>query len=141
MYSNIDKLCKEQTPAITSNRHFLPHDSLVYSVQEVVSNDRTNFLPNFWGPHAWTFLETVARGYNTNPSYEERLKMRRFLDSLTHCLPCKKCRNNYCTEVETITDEVLSCPKNVLTWLQNLRQKISTKKQQEKHQKNCKSCH
>ena len=141
MYSNIDNLCKAQTPAITSNRHFLPQDSLIYSTHEVVTTDRTNFLPNFWGPDAWRFLETVARGYSPQPTYEEKLKMRRFLDSLTYCLPCKKCRNNFCGEIETLTDNDLSCPKNVLSWLQNLRQKIAESKQKENHQKNCKSCH
>ena len=33
---------------------------------------RQNFEPKVWGPHAWFFLETVAMGYSTDPTYEEK---------------------------------------------------------------------
>jgi hypothetical protein len=89
--------------------------------------DRVNFNPRFWGPDAWKFLFSVARGYSARPTYSERTQMRRFLSSLTHCLPCEKCRDNFCSEVLFLESEDLVSPASVEKWLEALRKKIAAR--------------
>ena len=131
MYSRLNDLChyeRHHPETIVSNRHFLKPTNPIYGETEVVIEPRQNFLPDFWGPDAWRFLDTVAKGYSKAPVYSERLQMRRFLESLTHCLPCKNCRDNLCREVILIEDDDLVSPDAVSRWLKNLRRKIAERK-------------
>ena len=45
---------------------------------------RQNFEPQIWGPNAWFFLESVAMGYSTDPTYEEKKAAENFFESLEH---------------------------------------------------------
>ena len=131
MYSRLNDLChyeRHHPETIISNRHFLKPNNSIYHEIEVVVKPRQDFLPNFWGPDAWRFLDTVAKGYSNFPTYSEKLQMRRFLESLTSCLPCGECRNNFCKEVVLIEDGDLGSPESVEKWLKKLRRKIALKK-------------
>lgn len=140
MYANLHDLCKYNNrqidQAILSNRHFLRPGNSIYREEYEVHPQRVNFLPSFWGPDSWKFLETVARGYSKDPTYSERLAMRRFLESLQCNLPCAKCRNNFTGEVETLKDTDLNSPESVLEWLKNLRNRISIRKNLERKKSN-----
>ena len=136
MYSRLNDLChyeRHHPETIVSNRHFLKPNNPIYGETEIVIEPRQNFLPDFWGPDAWRFLDTVAKGYSKVPTYSERLQMRRFLESLTYCLPCKNCRDNFCKEVVLIEDDDLASPDAVSRWLKNLRRKIAERKHRRKH--------
>ena len=133
MYTNLHDLCKynnnrQINQAILSNRHFLRPENSIYREAYEIPQRRVNFLPSFWGPDSWKFLETVAKGYSKDPTYSERLAMRRFLESLQCNLPCSKCRGNFSGEVEMLEDTDLNSPESVLEWLENLKNRISSRK-------------
>ena len=130
MYAQLDNLCHytmRRPTTIVSNRHFLKPSNPIYGDNQMVIPDRVNFNPGFWGPDAWKFLFSVARGYSARPTYSERTQMRRFLSSLTHCLPCEKCRDNFCSEVLLLESEDLVSPASVEKWLVELREKIAAR--------------
>ena len=131
MYSRLNDLChydRHHPKTIMSNKHFLSPHNPVYGEREIIIEKRQNFLPNYWGPDAWRFLDTVAKGYSKNPSYTDRLQMRRFLESLTHTLPCSECRDNFCREIILIEEDDLNSPQSIGIWLNKLRKKISDRK-------------
>ena len=116
MYANLDNLCHYtmRTPStLVSNRHFLKPGNTIYQEKGNSIPERVNLAPGFWGPDSWKFLFSVARGYSNYPTYSERMQMRRFLESLTHCLPCELCRNNFCTEVTLLENEDLMSSNSV----------------------------
>jgi len=130
MYAQLDNLCHytmRRPTTIVSNRHFLKPSNPIYGDNQMAIPDRVNFNPGFWGPDAWKFLFSVARGYSAHPTYSERTQMRRFLSSLTHCLPCEKCRDNFCSEVLLLKNEDLVSPASVEKWLESLRKKIAVR--------------
>ena len=56
---------------------------------------RLNFDPTIWGPRAWFFIETAILSYPDNPDENTKNEFYNFLKSLSHVLPCEKCRYNY----------------------------------------------
>ena len=51
--------------------------------------------PNFWGPHLWIFLHTVAMNYPSTPNKEDIRNTHNFLVSLSHIIPCSVCRDHF----------------------------------------------
>ena len=130
MYSNLYRLCNysdNRPRVITTNTHFISPSSSIYD-ERSVNVSRPNFAPSAWGPGAWDFLFTVAKAYPDSPSYSEKLKMRRFLESLDYCLPCEKCRDNFACEVGKLEDRDLQNSRSVILWLKDLRMKIRERK-------------
>ena len=134
MYSSLYNLCNSRTHiprVITTNTHFLKPHALVYGEEERTQCSRLDFAPEMWGAGAWEFLFTVAKAYDPHPSYTQRLQMRRFLESLTYCLPCKKCRCNFSDEVLELEESDLDSPEKVRSWLEKLRIRISKRKKED----------
>ncbi len=134
MYSNMYNLCNSNAArprVITTNTHFINPASNIYATS-VFRTQRPNYNPGMWGPGAWDFLFTVAKSYPNNPSYSEKLKMRRFLESMDYCLPCKKCRNNFACEIGFLTEGDLTNSQTVINWLNKLRERIKQRKNEEK---------
>ena len=48
--------------------------------------------PDLWGPHAWILIHSIAHDYPLKASVETQQHAICFINSLTHLLPCKKCR-------------------------------------------------
>ena len=82
-----------------------------------MAGQRQNLPPAQWGPHAWDFLESVAQGYSDQPTVEQRLAMRQFLQNLNFALPCEKCRKNFATEVRLLSERDLDSRDTLLQWL------------------------
>lgn len=61
---------------------------------------RVNLKPSFWGPSAWKFLYTVALGYPSDPTPQEKQAAANLLESLHFLLPCANCRQNVSRELE-----------------------------------------
>lgn len=138
MYAQLDNLCHytmRRPTTIVSNRHFLKPSNPIYGDTQMAIPDRVNFNPRYWGADAWKFLFSVARGYSAHPTYSERTQMRRFLSSLTHCLPCEKCRDNFCSEVLLLESEDLVSPESVEKWLEALRKKIASRNHEKRNKK------
>jgi len=87
---------------------------------------RQNFEPKVWGPYAWFFLESIAMGYSTNPSYEEKKAAETFFKSLHLMIPCEKCRNNYIKHQKKypLTETVLSSRDNLFMWIINIHNSV-----------------
>jgi len=87
---------------------------------------RQNFEPKVWGPHAWFFLETIAMGYSTNPSYEEKKAAENFFKSLHLMIPCDKCRINYKNHLikHPLTEKVLSSRDNLFMWIVDIHNSV-----------------
>jgi len=87
---------------------------------------RQNFEPSVWGPHAWFFLETIAMGYSTNPSYEEKKAAENFFKSLHLMIPCDKCRVNYKIHLKKhpLTEKVLSSRDNLFMWIVDIHNSV-----------------
>lgn len=134
MYSNLYRLCQynSQLPSVvTSNRHFLKPGNQIYCNSENNLTSRINFAPESWGSSGWEFLFAAADGYSKNPTYSEKLQMRRLLESLQSILPCEKCRDNFSTEVLNLTDGDLKNNKTVRKWLEDLRVLIKRRNKDE----------
>lgn len=117
--------------AVLSNRHFLSPPWVGYKAPPVLPIDGHRFgvNPNEWGPNAWEFLFSVARGYPESPGVRDRHQMRLFLRSLRYALPCKDCRYNFKNEVLKLSDDDLQSSTHLYEWLSQLRDKIKEKKQ------------
>jgi len=57
-------------------------------------NNPNGMLTSVWGPPLWHFLHVMSFNYPVHPTLEEKQQYRNFIYSLTHIMPCKKCRDN-----------------------------------------------
>jgi len=89
---------------------------------------RQNFEPKVWGPHAWFFLETIAMGYSTDPTYEEKKAAENFFNSLHFMIPCDKCRNNYKKhlKIHPLNEKVLSSRDNLFMWIVDVHNSVDS---------------
>ena len=50
--------------------------------------------PELWGPHAWIVIHSIAYDYPKEASTDTQQHAICFINSLTHLLPCRKCRHH-----------------------------------------------
>ena len=87
-------------------------------------NDFNPFNPNYWGPGAWRFFETVAFAYPDNPTEQEQIAAKQFFNSLTELLPCEKCRKHFSQNIKTMPVNVTN--KHTLSeWVTNLHNHVN----------------
>lgn len=117
----------QQSNAILSNRHFLRPPFIGYRAPKNIftSQPRFGINPQEWGPNAWEFLYSVAKGYPIIAGVKDKVQMRNFLQSLQFALPCHDCRNNFATELKRLTDDDLSSADKLNKWLTKVRNTIS----------------
>lgn len=74
--------------------------------------------PNIWGKHGWKFIHFVAQGYPNEPSQEQKLHYKNFLNSIQHILPCSLCKDHYSQNLinNPIDDTVLRNKNSFLNW-------------------------
>ena len=96
-------------------------------------NDNLNngLLTKIWGPALWIGLHSIAFGYPTEPTDDEKKGYRTFFESIQHVLPCLYCRISYyefisSNETELIDDVFLN-RDNLTLWLFNLHNKVNNK--------------
>ena len=51
--------------------------------------------PSIWGPKAWFFLHSITFNYPEYPSESDKEIYNDFFESLSHILPCEKCKYHY----------------------------------------------
>jgi hypothetical protein len=71
----------------TTNNH-----RFVFGPNDWVSGD--GMVTKIWGPAMWHYLHTMSFNYPVEPTDEDKKWYRTFMESLTHVLPCKYCRQN-----------------------------------------------
>ena len=82
--------------------------------------------PNIWGPHAWAFLHLIPLSENDSISTERLKQYDIFYNTLTHLLPCSKCRKHLeknLSEMPSIT--TLKNKKDLFNWTVDLHNKIN----------------
>ena len=74
--------------------------------------------PSIWGKHGWKFIHFVAQGYPNEPSQEQKLHYKNFLNSIQYILPCSLCREHYAQNLinNPIDDSVLQNKNSFIDW-------------------------
>ena len=82
----------------------------------------------FWGPSGWQFLHTLTFIYPQNPSFNDKVKMREFMNSLCFILPCKYCRISFTKYIKSLPiDTYLDSRDKMIEWLYKIHNKINKK--------------
>lgn len=78
-----------------------------------------------WGPNGWKFITACAFAYPVVPEQHQKDKMRDFLVSMGHVLPCIRCRAHYAKNVATLDDSALESREGLLRWINRVRNNIN----------------
>jgi len=82
----------------------------------------------FWGPSGWKFLHTLTFIYPENPNFNEKVKMREFMNLLSFILPCKYCRLSFSKYIKSLPiDDYLDSRTKIIEWLYKIHNKINKK--------------
>ena len=98
-----------------------------------MNENRINLDPKIWGPYGWLFIQSSILTYPNNPSENEKLAYKQFIESLKIILPCLKCRDHITQYINDnpLNDNILNNRDNFLKWIlgaQNNVNKINNKK-------------
>jgi hypothetical protein len=72
----------------------------VYSKKDYNAGD--GMLTTVWGPSMWHYLHTMSFNYPVNPSHEDKIHYKDFVQNLQYVLPCKYCRMNLKTNFKSL---------------------------------------
>ena len=90
---------------------------------------RLNILPGVWGPHAWSFLYSIALGYPNTPSSQEKQSMKSFMVAMRDVLPCAKCRSNFTDKLNgefgQRLDAALDCSETLVKYVYDLESAVA----------------
>ena len=64
----------------------------IFTKKDYRSND--GFATSIWGPTWWHCLHTMSFNYPVQPSSDDKIHYRDYMNSLVYVLPCGKCRQN-----------------------------------------------
>lgn len=82
----------------------------------------------FWGPSGWQLLHTLTFIYPIKPSFNDKVKMREFMNSLCFILPCKYCRLSFTKYTKTLLiDNYLDSRELIIEWLYKIHNKVNKK--------------
>lgn len=83
-----------------------------------------NIGSNFWGPHLWVGLHSIAFGYPDNPSRKEHNAAVLFFTNLQFLLPCKKCRDHYSELIKQMPVNAFN-RETLSRWIVNLHNAVN----------------
>jgi hypothetical protein len=72
----------------------------VYSKKDYNAGD--GMLTTVWGPSMWHYLHTMSFNYPVNPSHQDKMHYKDFVQNLQNVLPCKYCRMNLKTNFKSL---------------------------------------
>ena len=82
----------------------------------------------FWGPSGWQFLHILTFIYPETPSFNDKVKMREFMNLLCFILPCKYCRLSFTKYIKSCSiDDYLDSRTTIVEWLYKIHNKINKK--------------
>jgi hypothetical protein len=81
-------------------KHNKTRKQRVYSKKDYNAGD--GMLTTVWGPSMWHYLHTMSFNYPVNPSHEDKLHYKDFVQNLQNVLPCKYCRMNLKTNFKSL---------------------------------------
>ena len=81
--------------------------------------ERININPNFWGPHAWFFIDNVAFSYPKNPSSYHKELFKKFFLTIGNIIPCYSCRIHIKENLKKnpLTNKILSNRTKFIEWV------------------------
>ena len=95
------------------------------------SNVNNGLITKIWGPPLWTSLHCITFGYPIEPTPEQKINYKIFLEKVGDVLPCKFCRDSYkkfINEPDTLLDDNALKNRGSLTkWLYDLHNKVNNK--------------
>lgn len=65
-------------------------------------NPDNGFISSVWGPALWMVLHCISLNYPLQPTKEDKYRYRKWFEGLQHVLPCRKCRQNFKTNLHSI---------------------------------------
>tara|TARA_B100001093_G_scaffold510755_1_gene577224 strand:- start:933 stop:1526 length:594 start_codon:yes stop_codon:yes gene_type:complete len=68
------------------------HKKRIFTKKNYMSGD--GMLTTIWGPSMWHYLHTMSFNYPVNPTKQDKIKYKQFIENLKYTLPCKYCRIN-----------------------------------------------
>jgi len=82
----------------------------------------------FWGPSGWEFLHTLTFIYPVKPSYNDKVKMQNFMNSINYILPCKYCRLSFTKYTQSLPiNNYLDSREKIVEWLYKIHNKVNKK--------------
>ena len=82
----------------------------------------------FWGPSGWEFLHTLTFIYPIKPSYNDKVKMQEFMNSINTILPCKYCRLSFTKYTKSLPIHgYLESRDTLVEWLYKIHNKVNKK--------------
>ena len=83
--------------------------------------ERINLNPNYWGPHAWFFIDNVAFSYPKNPTRYHKELFKKFFITIGDIIPCQSCRYHFKQNFKKnpLTNKILSNRNQFIEWVFN----------------------
>ena len=83
---------------------------------------------SFWGPSGWVFLHTLTFIYPEHPTYNDKVKMQQFMNTINYILPCKYCRLSFTKYSQSLPiHEYLDSRDKMIVWLYKIHNKVNKK--------------
>ena len=83
---------------------------------------------SFWGPSGWVFLHTLTFIYPEHPTYNDKVKMQHFMNTINYILPCKYCRLSFTKYSQSLPiHDYLDTRDKMVEWLYKIHNKVNKK--------------
>ena len=100
-----------------------------------MDNINNGLMTKIWGPPGWLFLHCVTMGYpyeinKSDPKHLlEKMKQKKFFESLGNVLPCVYCRESYNNFIkkQPLTDDILNSREKLAKWFYDIHNLVNKK--------------
>lgn len=83
--------------------------------------------PDIWGPNAWTFIHLMVMSEHESFDTGRLTHYQTFYETLTHLLPCEKCRNHLRENIAKNKDlNTVRTKKELFQWTVDLHNAVNT---------------
>lgn len=94
-------------------------------------NSKNGFITSIWGKFAWNHISFVAFNYPIDPTSEDKLHYKAFIENFVYTLPCnlckESCKNFVVTEPTILNDDVFASRDNLVEYIYKLHNRVNEK--------------
>jgi hypothetical protein len=96
-----------------------------FKKKDYISGD--GMVTTIWGPGMWHFLHTMSFNYPINPTNEDKIHYKSFIENLQYILPCKYCRQNLKRNLKMtpLTSKVMASRDSFSRYVYNLHEIVN----------------
>ena len=96
-----------------------------FKKKDYISGD--GMVTTIWGPGMWHFLHTMSFNYPINPTSEDKIHYKSFIENLQYILPCKYCRQNLKRNLKMtpLTSKVMASRDSFSRYVYNLHEIVN----------------